>query len=182
MTARGRLRAVLVRLAARAARAGRAGTACRARRASALANGGDAGNAVVEFLGVALLLLVPTVYLVLVIGRVQAASFAAEGAAREAARVLSTAADPAAATARAGAAVELAFTDQGFHDVDAARALTFVCTTPRCDAADDDVSVRVTVDVALPAVPSFVQGVIPMSVTVSAESIAPLAPYAAGRP
>jgi len=179
VTAQGRLRAVLVRLAARAARAA---TAWRARRASALASGGDAGNAVVEFLGVALLLLVPTVYLVLVVGRIQAASFAAEGAAREAARVLSTADDPAAAAARAGVAVELAFADQGFHDVDATRALKFACTTPRCDVAGDDVSVRVTVDVALPAVPSFVQDVIPLSVTVSAESIAPLAPYSGGRP
>lgn len=174
MSGPGPRRALREWLAARVSAVRRSG------RESPIANGGDAGNAIVEFLGVALLLLVPTVYLVLVVGRVQAASFAAEGAAREAARVLATAADHAApsATARAGAAVELAFADQGFHDVDAAHALTFTCTTPRCDSAADDVSVRVTVDVTLPAVPAFVQRVVPMAVRVSAESIAPLAPYA----
>ena len=147
-----------------------------------VSGGGDAGSAVVEFLGVALLLLVPTVYLVLVVGRLQAASFAAEGAARDAARVLATADDPAAAAARAGTVVELAFADQGFHDVDAARALAFACSTPRCDTAADDVSVRVTVEVPLPAVPAFVQDVVPLTVRVSAESIAPLAPYRGGGP
>ncbi|NKY41663.1 pilus assembly protein, partial [Cellulomonas septica] len=56
--------------------------------------GRDDGSAVLEFLGVALVLLLPTVYLVLVLGRLQAATFAVEGAAREAARTAVAADDP----------------------------------------------------------------------------------------
>ncbi len=160
-------------------RNGRPAAAIR-RRARQMA--ADDGNAVVEFLGVALLLLVPTVYLVLVVGRVQAASFAAEGAAREAARVLATAEDRQVAAGRAVTAVDLAFADQGFDDVDAAGALTYACSTPACEAASDDVTVRIELDVALPAVPAFVQAVVPLSVRVSAESIAPLAAYRASGP
>ena len=43
---------------------------------------GDAGNAVVEFLGISLILLIPLVYLVLTLAKVQGASYAVEGAAR----------------------------------------------------------------------------------------------------
>ena len=42
----------------------------------------DAGNAIIEFLAVTVLLLIPILYLVLVLGRLQAATFAADGAAR----------------------------------------------------------------------------------------------------
>ena len=48
---------------------------------------GESGSAAIEFLTVGLLLLVPLVYLVLTLGALQAASFAAEGVARQAARV-----------------------------------------------------------------------------------------------
>ena len=71
----------------------------------------ERGSAVVEFLGVTLVLLLPLVYLVLTLGQIQAAAFAAEAAARESGRVLSHEADLPTAAARAQTAVELAFGD-----------------------------------------------------------------------
>ncbi len=65
---------------------------------------GDEGSAVVEFVGLVVVLLVPLVYLVLVVGRLEAATFAAEGAAREAARVFVASDEPASAAPRALAA------------------------------------------------------------------------------
>ncbi len=46
----------------------------------------DEGSAAVEFLMLTLLLLIPIVYLVLAVFTIQGASFAAAGAARDAAR------------------------------------------------------------------------------------------------
>ena len=126
----------------------------------------DAGSAIVEFLGVALLLLVPVVYLVLVLGRLQAATFAVDGAAREAVRAVTTAEDAASANERAAAAVGLALEDQGF-DGDVADTLTVECDAD-CLAPGTVVTVRVEVAVPLPGVPGWLQGVVPLEVPVTA--------------
>src|SRR3954464_11281688 len=76
----------------------------------------DQGSAVIEFVAIGVLLLVPLVYLVLAMGRVQAASFAADGSARAAARAFVTAADDDDARRRAAIAVQLGLRDQGFTD------------------------------------------------------------------
>lgn len=128
----------------------------------------------VEFLAAALLLLLPVLYLVLVLGRLQAATFAAEGAAREAGRSFTTARSLDDALPRATASVRLALDDQGFEDVDAASALAVVCSTTPCLQPGSDVQVRVSFDVPLPAVPAFVQGVVPLAVPVTAEHVAPV--------
>ncbi len=138
----------------------------RVRRAVARATAPDEGSAVVEFLGVALVLLVPIVYLVLALGRLQAAAFAVDGAAREAVRVVVAAADDprldAGAAARAAARIALA--DQG---VEAADPVALTCD-PACDAPGADVVVRVEVEVDLPLIPSFVRDRVPMAIPVSA--------------
>lgn len=125
----------------------------------------DAGNALVEFLGVALVLLVPLVYLVLVLGRMQAAAFAVDGAAREAVRAVLAAptahADPAVA---ARAAVAIALADQGFAQDD---ALTLACD-PACDRPGAQVAARVDLAVDLPLVPAFLRDAVPLSVPTSA--------------
>ena len=89
--------------------------------------GGDEGSSVVEFLGLSLVLLVPLVYLVLVLGRLEAATFAGEGAAREAARTYVVADSADEGAARAIAAAGIALRDQGFDD-DPADALTITCS------------------------------------------------------
>nr|WP_284287947.1 pilus assembly protein TadG-related protein [Angustibacter aerolatus] len=74
----------------------------------------DAGSAVVEFAALAVLLLVPLVYVCVTLGRVQAATFAAQGAASEGGRAYVTADRADDASARAQAAAALAAADQGF--------------------------------------------------------------------
>jgi hypothetical protein len=139
---------------------------------------GDRGTAVVEFVAAALLLLLPVLYLVLLLGRLQAATFAAEGAAREAGRSFTTSPTLAGAPARALASVRIALDDQGFDDIDADSSLQLTCSSDPCLAPGSDVLVRVSFDVALPAVPSFVQAVVPLAVPVSATHVAPVDTFA----
>ncbi len=74
---------------------------------------GDDGNAVVEFSYLAVLLMVPLVYVLLSVFEVQRASFGVTEAARQAGRAYATADDPAQGRARAAAAAGLAMRDQG---------------------------------------------------------------------
>lgn len=129
-------------------------------------SGADSGSAIIEFLGISLVLLVPLVYLVLVLGRLQAATFAVDGAAREAVRAVVTADDADTAAARAATAVEVALADQGF-DVHASDVLSVRCPGA-CPEPGSTVDVLVQVEVDLPLVPSFVSDVVPLSVPVSA--------------
>nr|WP_307802653.1 pilus assembly protein [Cellulomonas dongxiuzhuiae] len=140
----------------------------------------DGGSALVEFLGISLVLLVPTVYLVLVLGRIQAATFAVEGAAREAARVYVAADDAAQGASRAVTAVEVALADQGFDD-DPAGALDVRCSADPCLTPGAEVAATVQVRVPLPFVPTFVGDVVPLEVPVSAERVAPVDTYRVAR-
>ncbi|KQY41895.1 hypothetical protein [Cellulomonas sp. Root137] len=140
----------------------------------------DEGSSVIEFLGLSLVLLVPLVYLVLVLGRIEAATFAAEGAAREAARTYVVADRADEGAERAVAAVGIALRDQGFDD-DPAEALTLTCSTTPCLAPGSDVAARIDVRVPLPFVPGFVRDVVPLEVPVSAERVAPVDTYRATR-
>jgi zona occludens toxin (predicted ATPase) len=74
---------------------------------------GDDGNALVEFSYLALLLMVPLVYVLLSVFEVQRASFGVTEAARQAGRAYATSDTAAQGRARAAAAAELAMRDQG---------------------------------------------------------------------
>lgn len=144
------------------------------------ATSGDEGNAIVEFLGVALLLLVPVVYLVLTLGTLQAGAFAVDGAAREAARAFVTAVDDADGRTRAESAVALALADQGLEPDTTDRSLGLVCSADPCRTPGGSVTVTVEVDVPLPGVPGWLQDVVPLSVPVSATATTAIDAYAAG--
>jgi Flp pilus assembly protein TadG len=73
------------------------------------------GSAVVEFVFVAVVVLVPLLYLVLAASLLQRNAFAVTEAAREAGRAFATADDEAAGLERAGYAVEVALADQGLE-------------------------------------------------------------------
>jgi Na+-transporting methylmalonyl-CoA/oxaloacetate decarboxylase gamma subunit len=137
---------------------------------------GEEGSSVIEFLGLALVLLVPLVYLVMTLGRLEAATFATEGAAREAARTYVMADGAGEGAERAAAAVGIALRDQGFDD-DPATALTLTCSAVPCLAPGSDVAARIEVRVPLPFVPGFVRDVIPLEIPVSAERVAPVDTY-----
>lgn len=141
---------------------------------------GDRGSAMVEFLVVALLLLVPTVYLVAALSRVQAATFAAEGAARSAGRAFVTSPTAVDATARAVAAVGLALTDQGFDDPPE-RALAVACRPGPCLSPGSAVVTEVRVEVDLPGMPAVLADLVPAVVPVSAVQVTPVDAYGAYR-
>ena len=73
----------------------------------------DDGTAIVEFLWLAILLMIPLVYVVLSALSVQRAAFAATSAVRDAARAYATAGSDAEGELRAEQAVALAMHDQG---------------------------------------------------------------------
>jgi len=141
---------------------------------------GERGSAMVEFLGIALILLVPLVYLVVTVGRVQAGGFAAEGAARDAVRAVVTADSSAVGAARASTAVGIALGDQGFaRDVG---ALTLECSDSPCLTPGGTVGAVVRVEVPLPLVPGAVRAWVPLSVPVEARRTAVVDAYAPARP
>lgn len=129
----------------------------------------DSGSALLEFLTLGVLLLVPVVYLVLCLGRVQAAAFAVEGASREAARVLASAPDQERARRQVDAVVTMALRDQGLAGADdPAPDVTVECSDQPCTVPETQVRVTVEVDVVLPGVPAFVDAVVPTRVPVRA--------------
>jgi len=112
------------------------------------------GSALVEFTWLALLLMIPVVWLVLAVFDVQRSSFALTNAARAAGRAYALADSDAAGEAAARTAIRVAFADQG----DAARAigLTVTCR-PRpqaCHSASSVVTLRLSTSVGLPWLPA----------------------------
>jgi hypothetical protein len=133
--------------------------------------GEDSGSALVEFCLLAVLLLVPLVYLVVALGRIEAGAYAVQRAAREAGRAYVSADDDQEGSARADAAVALAFADHGFTDRDA-RRVEVSCDQADCHAPDARVVVRTSLDVRLPAVPRGLDRAIPLHLQVDARQVA----------
>ena len=123
---------------------------------------GDDGNAIVEFSYLAVLLMVPLVYVLLSVFEVQRASFGVTEAARQAGRAYATADDAAQGRARAAAAAALAMRDQGLE----CRG----CLTALTGSLEADARVTVTVEhfVRLPLLGSVLgdrRGGIPVDAT-----------------
>lgn len=140
----------------------------------------ERGSAMVEFLGAALILLIPLVYLVVTLGRVQAGAFAAEGAARDAVRAMVTAESSSAGAARAETAVGIALADQGFARESG--VLSLECSTSPCLTPGGAVGAVVRVEVPLPLLPDAVRGWVPLTVPVEAVRTATVDRYTQARP
>jgi hypothetical protein len=115
----------------------------------------DDGSASLEFITAGILLLVPLVYLVSALSVLQGAAFAAEGAARQAARVFVQAETTEQGAEAAQQAAAIAFSDFGIAD--GMSPLEFSCE-PRQDACltrAGHVTVTVRVSVPLPLLPAF---------------------------
>lgn len=125
--------------------------------------GRDDGSALVEFVFVAVVAMVPLVYLIAAVATVQRASLAVSQAARDAGRAFATSDSGAVASRRVAAAVRLALADQGLPD-DA--TIRFVAAGSRCDdravtprlVPGAEFTVCVSREVRLPAVPSVLAG------------------------
>jgi Flp pilus assembly protein TadG len=140
------------------------------RRLLALRAVGERGSAIVEFVFLAVVLMVPLLYLVMTLSRLQAGAYAASTAAREAGRAFVTASEPAAAEQRATAAARIAFEDQGF--VTSETRLAMSCDGTPCLRPDGRIEMSTTVTVPLPLIPSFARGVLPLEVPVTASHVA----------
>lgn len=116
------------------------------------------GTAVVEFVWLAILLLVPLLYIVLAVFEVQRSAFAVSAAARAAGRAFVLSPSEASASARAVAAARVAMADQ---DLDLDRAsIAFTCAPDpaNCLVSGSTVQVSVSYPVALPLVPTALGG------------------------
>lgn len=141
----------------------------------------DEGSALVEFLGVTVLVMIPLVYLILALAQVQAGMYAAEAASRTAARSAAVAGALAlddgasrgdawgAALAHGHASVDLTADDFGAG----AMTLELECDGT-CLEPGTDVIAEVTATVALPGVPSAVLAIAPLAVDVSARGVSPV--------
>lgn len=139
----------------------------------------ERGAAMVEFLGAAVILLVPLVYLVLTLAQVQAGSFAVEGAAREAARAVVTASSSSEGAGRAQAAVRIALADQGF---DGGGALVLECSHDPCLTPGGTVATQVRLAVPLPFVPEALRSWVPLEIPVEATHVGTVDRYGQVRP
>ena len=110
----------------------------------------DGGSAVVEFTVLAVLVMVPLAYAVLVVVRIHAATYGAVTAAREAGRAYVTADTVAHAAVRAQAAAGLALADQGLEEP----RVTVSCLGGTCLTPGSRVRVQVITSVAIPFVPT----------------------------
>jgi len=128
----------------------------------------QAGSAIVEFVFLAVLMMVPLFYLVMVLARLQAGAYGVSAAAREAGRAYVTAEAPERAAARARSAAGLAFADQGF---DHEGTIQIRCDGAPCLRPAGRVRVTATVSVSMPLVPAFFSGIVPVRVPVSATHV-----------
>ena len=126
----------------------------------------DRGSASLEFVTVGMILLLPLVYLVLTMASIQAGALAAEGAARQAARVFVQGRDAASAGSAATTAVAFALADHGFA-LDAAD-VAVSCSANPCLTRRGFVTVTVDMSVPLPLVPPVLGGAFPVAVPIHA--------------
>jgi Flp pilus assembly protein TadG len=122
----------------------------------------DRGNAIIEFVFVAVIVMVPLVYFVVCVADVQRSSIAVGQAAREAGRAFATGSSAPDGLRRAEVAARLALDDQG---VGGAPALSFH-TRPDCTSLPvaptltpgAEYTVCVTRSVQIPGVPTVLAG------------------------
>lgn len=139
----------------------RAGRWARARMKGAA----DDGNAIIEFVFVAILVMIPLIYLIVTVATVQRARLTATNAARDVGRAIATSDTPAAAPGRAAAALRISLANAGLSPPDV--QLRYVRPGADCRAGAEiepslDPGAEFTVCVIrhqqLPAVPTIVSG------------------------
>lgn len=115
----------------------------------------EKGSASLEFIAAGVLLIVPLIYLVLVLGRIQAGTLAAESIARQAVRVYVTAPSPAQANARVSLAAQDGLADFHFAPEDATTTVSCVPLASTCLRAESTVTLTQKITVRLPFVPAI---------------------------
>jgi len=111
----------------------------------------EQGSAVIEFVFLSALLMVPLVYFIITVGQIQGGSFAVVGAADQAAKIYVAQPDAASGRAAAEQAVLLALADYGQPAENA--TIDTRCEPADCLAPGSAVTVTVRLTVPLPFVP-----------------------------
>jgi hypothetical protein len=137
-------------------------------RGSGIKAAAETGSAVIEFIFLAVLMMVPLFYFVMVLARLQAGAYGVSAAAREAGRAYVTAQVPAQASSRATTAAELAFVDQGFAQEG---EIKVSCDGEPCLRPSGRIQITATVSVPMPLVPAFFSGSVPMQIPISATHV-----------
>ena len=118
----------------------------------------ETGSALVELSWLAIILLVPLIWIVLSVFQVQQGAFATSAAARAAGRAYALAPDDATGEARARAVVRQVLADQGTPGQRARVVVTCDAPTGSCHVGTAVITVRVDSGVALPFFPTILGG------------------------
>ena len=108
----------------------------------------------VEFVGLGLLLLIPIMYLVVTVARVQAGSFAVVAAAEQAGQAVSVLEPEELGRTEVHEVAAVAARDHGFAPEDL--EVTVSCSDGACESPGAVATVHARVTVRLPGVPGFV--------------------------
>ena len=133
------------------------------------------GNAIIEFVVLSAALLIPSLYLVLTLGSVQAAVFAADTISRDVARIHATDTDPERAARRAAEHTAMVLEDHGLSAVD---VWQISCSEDPCATPGGMVTAQVRIPVPVPGLGSILGETGP--VTVGASHAVPVDQYRAG--
>lgn len=136
----------------------------------------ERGSGLIEFVWLALILLVPLVYVVLSVFAVQRGAFATTAAARAAGRAYVLAAGDTAGLDQARAAARQAYVDQGLPGDDVALSVTCTSAPAPCHRGGSVVTVVVSTTVALPLLPAILRGGAP-GVSLDASFVVPVGQY-----
>jgi len=144
---------------------------------------GDDGTAILEFVSLVVIVVIPLTYLILTAFDVQRAAFGTSSAAREAGRVFVLGSGTVDAEHRARVAAGIVLADQSIR-LGAAEdtSLQVACSAQPCLTPGASVTVTVTSRVQLPLVPAFLSRIVPVSVPVSSRYEQVVDSYLAPRP
>ena len=124
--------------------------------------GREDGNALVEFVVLGVALLIPCLYLVLTLGSVQSAVFAADVLARDAGRTHAVEQDPTTARDRTARQTRLVMEDFGLEPAD---VVTISCSESPCSTPGGLVTAQVRIPVPVPGLGQVLGGGGPVAVT-----------------
>lgn len=124
--------------------------ACRARD--------ETGSALVEFVWLGVMLLVPIVWILLSVFEVQRGAFAVSAAARAAGRAYALAPDDATGQARATAVARHTLRDQGGESMPVHVEVTCTTGEGHCHGGTSVITVTITSGVRLPLFPQMLRG------------------------
>ena len=141
----------------------------------------ESGTAIIEFCWLAILLLIPLLYVVIAVFDTQRTAYAASSAARNAGRAFVTSPTEAAAFGRARAAARLAFRDQGLSDAPISLRVRCSPQPHNCLAPGSVIGIEVRSSARLPLVPDALGGNTPR-IRVDAVAQAPYGTFREDRP